>query len=94
MNSTKPVVSFAPMKVNGTSIMICVVDYNPDWPVAYARETGSVSSASGNAFVRIHHIGSTAIPGIKAKPVIDMLLEVTAVEALDDRSAYFNMLSY
>jgi len=74
--------------------IIRVVNYDSDWPIAYAQEAGVVSIAAGDSFVRIHHIGSTAIPGIMAKPVIDMLLEVSAVEALDDQSARFEMLGY
>src|SRR5690606_39020770 len=73
---------------------ICVVDYNPDWPLVYEQEADLVSIAAGASFVRVHHIGSTAIPGIMAKPVIDMLLEVSAVEALDDHSEKFEMLGY
>src|SRR5690606_37062128 len=73
---------------------ICVVDYNPDWPLVYKQEADLVSRAAGETFVRIHHIGSTAIPGIMAKPVIDMLLEVSAIEALDAQSEKFEMLGY
>lgn len=74
--------------------MIRVVDYDPDWPVAYSDEARNVSKAAGNTLLRIHHIGSTSIPGIKAKPVIDILLEVESVEALDERTMEFQALGY
>jgi GrpB-like predicted nucleotidyltransferase (UPF0157 family) len=44
--------------------------------------------------VRLHHIGSTAIPGIRAKPIIDLLLEVTDVAELDGRASDMEELGY
>jgi GrpB-like predicted nucleotidyltransferase (UPF0157 family) len=44
--------------------------------------------------VRIHHIGSTAIPGIHAKPIIDILLEVDDIAPFDDRSSSIEQLGY
>ena len=43
---------------------------------------------------RLHHIGSTAIPGIFAKPIIDLLLEVGNIGELDDRSSFMGELGY
>lgn len=74
--------------------MILVVDYDSGWPAAYTAEADSVAKAAGKAFVRMHHIGSTSIPGIKAKPIIDILLEVELVEALDVRAMEFEALGY
>lgn len=74
--------------------MIRVVDYDSDWLVAYSDEAKDVSKAAGNTLVCIHHIGSTSIPGIKAKPIIDILLEVESLDALDERAMEFEALGY
>jgi len=53
------------------------------WAADFEREASAVSAALSDLPIELHHIGSTAIPGIVAKPVIDMLGIVPAVEALD-----------
>ncbi|MDQ5892927.1 MAG: hypothetical protein QG613_1799 [Pseudomonadota bacterium] len=62
---------------------IAVVDYDPQWVTNYATEASAIAQALGDVAVRIHHIGSTAVPGLPAKPVIDMLLEVVSLSDLD-----------
>jgi GrpB-like predicted nucleotidyltransferase (UPF0157 family) len=58
-------------------------DYNPDWPLAYAREEARIRSVLGDRVARIEHVGSTAVPDLPAKPVVDIALEVpdSAAEA-------------
>ena len=60
-----------------------VVEYNPSWPVLFEKERKLLQNILGDILVAIHHIGSTAIPGLAAKPIIDILMEVTAVAVLD-----------
>lgn len=56
---------------------IGIVDYDPGWPALFARERDHLLSClPENLIVRIEHFGSTAVPGLAAKPVIDMLVEV------------------
>ncbi len=55
---------------------IRLVDYDPAWPRLFAREAERVRGALGTAVVRLEHVGSTSVPGLAAKPIIDMLLEV------------------
>ena len=50
--------------------------YLPEWPALYAREEARIRSALGGAVVRLEHVGSTSVPGLAAKPVIDILLVV------------------
>jgi RimJ/RimL family protein N-acetyltransferase len=55
---------------------ISVVDYDPVWPALYRAEAHRIHAALGARVLRLEHVGSTAIPGLAAKPIIDMLLVV------------------
>jgi predicted N-acetyltransferase YhbS/GrpB-like predicted nucleotidyltransferase (UPF0157 family) len=57
--------------------------HHPDWPAAAARALAAVTGALGPALTAAHHIGSTAVPGLMAKPILDLLLEVRDRAALD-----------
>ena len=56
---------------------ILIVDYDPQWPQLFAREADRIRAALGSRALRIEHTGSTSVPGLAAKPIIDVLLEVT-----------------
>jgi GrpB-like predicted nucleotidyltransferase (UPF0157 family) len=61
----------------GQLFPIIIVDYNPRWPELASTETGNILVAVENDItITIEHIGSTAVPGLCAKPTIDFLLEV------------------
>jgi GrpB-like predicted nucleotidyltransferase (UPF0157 family) len=60
-----------------------VVPHNPKWRDAFAEEKQHILQAFGDNVVAIHHIGSTAIPSIYAKPIIDLLVEVKAIAKID-----------
>jgi len=51
--------------------------YNPDWPLWYAEEAENLRRRIGDKIVRSRHIGSTSVPGLTAKPTVDILLEIT-----------------
>jgi len=51
-------------------------EYDPDWPLLYRREEERIRTALGERVVRIEHAGSTSVPGLPAKPCIDIVLEV------------------
>jgi len=53
---------------------ILVVPYDPQWPIQYEEERHRILQVLGEMIVGIEHFGSTAIPGLVAKPTIDMLL--------------------
>ena len=59
--------------ISGT---IAIVDYNPRWPELFLIEAGRIRALLGDAALRIEHTGSTSVPGLAAKPIIDMLLVV------------------
>lgn len=60
-----------------------VVPYDPIWLTLFAAEAASLRTLLGSLLVGIHHIGSTAVPGLAAKPIVDILAVVTAVEVVD-----------
>ena len=74
--------------------MIKVVEYNPAWRIEFETEARQISSALGELLARLHHIGSTAIPGIYAKPIVDFLIEVQDISALDDCTPRMKHLGY
>lgn len=74
--------------------MILVVEHRPDWAMNFEQEASRIRLALGNVVVQVHHIGSTAICHTKAKPVIDMLLEVHSLESLDQKSPSLEALGY
>ena len=51
-------------------------DYDPGWPRLYEHEENRIRSVLGDRVIRIEHVGSTAVPGLPAKPLIDIVLEV------------------
>jgi GrpB-like predicted nucleotidyltransferase (UPF0157 family) len=58
------------------SCQISIVDYDPQWPERFAREADRIRAVLGSRALRIEHTGSTAVPGLVAKPIIDVLLVV------------------
>lgn len=68
---------------------IVIVDYDPGWPQVFEAHRTRIADALGEAAVRIEHIGSTSVPGLAAKPIIDVLLVV--VDSADE-GAYLGAL--
>jgi GrpB-like predicted nucleotidyltransferase (UPF0157 family) len=64
---------------------ILIVDYEPRWPELFAREAERIRQVLGPRAMRIEHAGSTSVPGLVAKPIIDILL---AVDDSADEGAY------
>lgn len=73
---------------------IVLEPYNPAWPAQFAEEEKRVREVLGDVALAVHHIGSTSVPGLAAKPVIDMLIEVSGLSALDDCNAVMQALGY
>ena len=55
---------------------VLLVDYDPVWPALYAREEERIRAVLGKRAVVLEHVGSTAVPGLAAKPKIDLVLGV------------------
>ncbi len=66
-----------------------VVACDPDWPARAAAEIARIDAALDGAAARIEHVGSTAVPGLAAKPIVDLLV---TVEALGRRDRYVGPL--
>ena len=57
-----------------------IVEYDPGWPAQFDQERARVVSALGIGEERVQHIGSTAVPGLGAKPVLDMMLGIPSMD--------------
>jgi len=55
-----------------------IAEYDPAWPADYEREAALIVAALGDLLLEIEHVGSTAVPGLGAKPVIDIMAGVRA----------------
>lgn len=64
-----------------TSQPITLADYDARWPALYLEEKGRILGAIGPWVADIQHVGSTAVPGLGAKPIIDIMV---GLRALDD----------
>jgi len=62
---------------------IQIVEYDPDWPRLFRGRGEQLRRALGEVALRIDHIGSTSIPGLAAKPIMDIQISVAAFEPLD-----------
>jgi len=73
---------------------VIVAPYDPAWVRQFGQESQVIRKALGDNFVAIHHVGSTAIPHIHAKPIIDMLAEVVDIHQVDDQTVNLAALGY
>lgn len=64
-----------------------VVPHDPAWASAFEAEAQVLRTALGKILLEVHHIGSTAIPGILAKPIIDLLGVVQDLDEIDTRAS-------
>ena len=71
-----------------------VVDHDPAWAAAFASIGGALREALGAVAVRIDHIGSTAVPGLAAKPVVDVQISVASLEPADGFRVPLQALGY
>lgn len=62
---------------------VVVVAYDPAWPAVFREVAGPIREALGEAARRLDHIGSTAVPGLAAKSIIDIQVSVASLEPLD-----------
>jgi GrpB-like predicted nucleotidyltransferase (UPF0157 family)/RimJ/RimL family protein N-acetyltransferase len=71
-----------------------VVPSNSDWVTMFSAEAKALRNLFGAEVVAVHHVGSTSIPGLKAKPIVDILLEVQDIEKVDAFNEDMRHLGY
>jgi GrpB-like predicted nucleotidyltransferase (UPF0157 family) len=75
--------------VGGTEKRELVIEeYDPAWPRQYAEHEERIRRALGADAVTVEHIGSTSVPGLAAKPIIDILVTVLGITVEEDRGLY------
>ncbi|HYO89405.1 MAG TPA: GrpB family protein [Candidatus Limnocylindrales bacterium] len=72
------------------TVPIVIVDYDPTWPAQAFAEMESIRAALGNRLIAIEHIGSTSVPGLAAKPILDLL---AGLRTLDNAPACIPLLA-
>ena len=75
----------------GPTTDVAIVDYDPWWPSAYAQLAAKVQAALGPQVLALDHVGSTSVPGLRAKPVID--IDLTVADGADE-AAYVPQLKH
>jgi GrpB-like predicted nucleotidyltransferase (UPF0157 family) len=73
---------------------IVIVDYDPTWPASFERIAAFVWPAVAGVAMRIEHVGSTSVPGLAAKPIIDVDIVVATVADVDAIIASLTTLGY
>jgi GrpB-like predicted nucleotidyltransferase (UPF0157 family)/GNAT superfamily N-acetyltransferase len=81
-------------KQNNMKKNIEVVPYNPKWPQMFENEALLIKQALGDNCIAIHHIGSTSVPGLNAKPIIDVLPVVKDILEVDNATKAMERLGY
>ncbi|MER2599654.1 MAG: GrpB family protein [Caldilineales bacterium] len=71
-----------------------LVPYDLHWPLMFAAEAARLRVAFGDELIALHHIGSTAVPGLAAKPIIDMLPVVRDIARVDALNTLMRALGY
>lgn len=77
---------------------ITLADYDTEWPSLFQREAQRIREALGDTVIQLEHVGSTSVPGLAAKPQIDMVLvvqdssnEPTCLPALEQRGYFLRV---
>lgn len=71
-----------------------LVDYDPSWPAAYEAEAARLAPALGNIAKGIEHFGSTSVPGMRAKPILDIIVGVSPLSDWERCKAPLESLGY
>lgn len=71
-----------------------VVPYNPSWAALFEKESELIMSLFKPEHLTLHHIGSTSVPNLSAKPIIDILGEVDRLELFDELTPKLDEMNY
>ncbi|WP_459734255.1 GrpB family protein [Latilactobacillus curvatus] len=92
--SNNVVTLFVEKEIGGLLLFIRVVPYDPFWEVEYENESQKISNILKDILVEIYHIGSTAVKGLHAKPIIDIMPVVTNISLVDKHNEEFVASGY
>jgi GrpB-like predicted nucleotidyltransferase (UPF0157 family) len=84
--------TFGELKTLSAAVML--VDYDPEWPSAFRNEAEKIRSAVGERALRIEHVGSTSVPNLTAKPIIDVVLVVSSSANEEDYAGALEKAGY
>ncbi len=73
---------------------VFIVDYNPQWPQMYEQEKARIQDAIGEYLIDIQHVGSTSIPGLSSKPVIDIMTVIRNISLIEQCVQPLEALDY
>ena len=73
---------------------VYVTDYCPNWPARYQAEAEQIKQILADNLLAIYHIGSTSVPGLAAKPIIDILVSVKDISGVDGCNVKFQQIGY
>jgi GrpB-like predicted nucleotidyltransferase (UPF0157 family) len=80
--------------VSGPSDVVELVDHDPSWAELYAQEAARLWPIFDGRLVGVEHIGSTSVPGLCAKPIVDVLVGLRELELTDEQIAAMGELGY
>lgn len=75
-------------------MLVEVVPYESSWPIKFKEEKKKIEKILGDNLIACYHIGSTAVEGLAAKPIIDIMLVVYDISKVDLKVALFNNIGY
>lgn len=73
---------------------VVVTEYNDNWKQMFQEESQKIKHIFADELVQIHHIGSTSVPGLQAKPIIDIMPVVQDIEKIDSFNEQMERLGY
>jgi len=71
-----------------------VVDYDPAWALLFEAEAQAIRRAAGDLSLKIEHVGSTVVPGLPAKPIVDIAIAVQTRDPIPDLARRLTVMGY
>lgn len=81
-------------QLSNTKRLLSVVPYDSNWPLLFKKEQIALAEKLGPCVIQIEHIGSTSVKGLNAKPIIDILVEVSNLQSFDAIAGLFEEPEY
>jgi GrpB-like predicted nucleotidyltransferase (UPF0157 family) len=73
---------------------VTIVPYSNDWPLQFAPVRANLLAAFADVTIQVEHIGSTSVPGLAAKPIIDVLLGAGSLTDIESRTEALELIGY